>query len=218
MAQDAILWTNSLAQNLELNHFNNTNMKNTLIISGHYDLSRSTANRNIIECLVNEPGVTIRDVKTNYRDLQIDVEAEQRALIQADVIILQSPILWYSLPWHMKLWIEKVLTPGFAYGDGGHKLRGKHFFLSVTVGGSEAAYSKAGNNRYDIETFLAPLEVFARYCGLDYLPPVVSYEMATYPGVDTDKLISKAAGHAERIKQALLNLQNESNGNELLVA
>ena len=69
--------------------------------------------------------------------------------------------------------LDEVLTLGWAYGDGGQQLRGKDLWLVTSTGGTEAAYSPRGYNRYFFDAFLPPYEQTAALCGLRFLPPLV---------------------------------------------
>lgn len=175
-------------------------MKNTLIISGHPRLSQSISNRLILEHLITIPGVIISDIMTNNPEGIIDVDTEQKKLLDADLVIFQFPFHWYGPPSHMKAWIEKVFSFGFAYGEGGNYLEGKKLLLSVTLGGSPKAYSAEGQHQHPVETFLLPLELFAKYCGMQYLSPVYSYEMG--PGKDDTgaAITEKVRQHADRVE------------------
>ena len=75
----------------------------TLIISGHSDLSTSVANKVILDELEKAlPDAEIRKLNQLYPTANIDVEAEQKSLLAADLIVWQFPFWWYSLPWLMK--------------------------------------------------------------------------------------------------------------------
>ena len=70
-------------------------MMKTLIISGHPDLSTSVANQTILEELEKAlPDAEIRKLDQLYPDAVIDVEAEQKALLEADLIVWQFPFWW----------------------------------------------------------------------------------------------------------------------------
>lgn len=103
-------------------------MKNVLIISGHPDLKGSVANVTILEALSKAlPEAEIRRLGTLYPDYQFDIEAEQAALLKADVIVLQFPFSWYSMPGLLKLWLDKVFLHGFSHGSRG-KLGARSFW------------------------------------------------------------------------------------------
>lgn len=60
-------------------------MMKTLIISGHPDLSTSVANQTILKSLKKAlPDAEIRKLDQLYPDAVIDVEAEQKALLEVD--------------------------------------------------------------------------------------------------------------------------------------
>ncbi len=182
-------------------------MKKTLIVSGHTRLSHSAANRAILEQLVDLPNVAVTDVRTNYPEGQIDVAAEQEGLREASLIILQFPFIWYGMPAHMRSWMEAVFAHGFAYGEGGGALRNKRLLLSITLGGSKEAYSNNGQHRHPVESFLRPLEMFAAYCGMIYLPPVYSYDMANSNEGGND-LPLKIALHVHQVTQIIYSMDD----------
>jgi len=116
-----------------------------------------------------------------------DVTAEQEKLLWADVLILQFPLWWFSMPAILKGWVERVYAYGFAYGVGEHsatrwgdrygegRLAGKRAMLMVTTGGWEAHYSARGVNG-PIDDLLFPIHhgvLF--YPGYAVLPPFVAY-------------------------------------------
>ncbi|MEI9885811.1 MAG: NAD(P)H-dependent oxidoreductase [Rhizomicrobium sp.] len=53
-----------------------------------------------------------------------DVAEEQRKLLWADVVILQFPMWWFSMPAILKGWVDRVYAYGFAYGVGEHSTSG----------------------------------------------------------------------------------------------
>ena len=54
-----------------------------------------------------------------------DVEDEQAKLRQADAIVFQFPIWWFSFPAILKGWVDRVFAYGLAYGykDAGNQHR-----------------------------------------------------------------------------------------------
>jgi glutathione-regulated potassium-efflux system ancillary protein KefF len=77
------------------------------------------------------------------------------------------------MPPLMKLWLDDVLTFGWAYGPGGHALRGKDLWLVASTGGPEDSYRPDSYNRYFFDAFLPPYEQTAALCGMRFLPPLV---------------------------------------------
>ena len=123
------------------------------------------------------PCVRVQDLYSSYPDYSIDVAAEQAALEKAQLVVLLHPIQWYSMPALQKLWLDEVLTFGWAYGkgtvEGAGKLQGKDLWLVATTGGEEASYHPQGYNRYFFDAFLPPYEQTAALCGMRFLPPLI---------------------------------------------
>ncbi|XP_044213085.1 ribosyldihydronicotinamide dehydrogenase [quinone]-like [Thunnus albacares] len=47
--------------------------------------------------------------------LSDDIVAEQRKVEEAELIIFQFPLYWFSVPAIMKGWMDRVLAQGFAF-------------------------------------------------------------------------------------------------------
>jgi glutathione-regulated potassium-efflux system ancillary protein KefF len=77
------------------------------------------------------------------------------------------------MPALLKLWLDEVLTYGWAYGPSGHALQGKDLWLVATTGGPETSYHPQGYNRYFFDAFLPPYEQTAALCGMRFLPPLL---------------------------------------------
>ena len=73
-------------------------MKKVLIVSGHTDIQHgSVVNRRILEVVKRElPEVTIDSLSEHYPDFRIDTAAEQKKVVDADVIVWQFPLFWYA--------------------------------------------------------------------------------------------------------------------------
>lgn len=73
-------------------------MRNVLIISGHPDLKESVVNATILnEVAIALPDAKIRRLDTLYPSYQFNVADEQKALLDADIIVWQFPFSWYSV-------------------------------------------------------------------------------------------------------------------------
>lgn len=173
---------------------------NILLINGHPDLKNSNANKAIIGHLESTYAMEIRNLAELYPKHKFDVEAEQTAMKHADIIILQFPFYWYSMPGAMKLWLDAVFTFNFAYGPEGDKLAGKHIIISTTIGGPEEAYSPDGYNNYPIHELLLPLKQTALLAQCTY-KPIWTHGNIYVEGVygDLDIISAKAKNHATKI-------------------
>jgi len=148
-----------------------------LVITAHPQMEHSRINRRLMHAARKlssntSSTVLVRDLYSLYPDYLIDVPAEQALLSQAKLIIWQHPIQWYSMPPLMKLWVDEVLTFGWAYGPGGTALRGKDLWLVTTTGGPQDSYHPNRYNRYFFDAFLPPYEQTATLCGMRFLTPL----------------------------------------------
>lgn len=187
-------------------------MSKVLVISGHPDLDASFANRIILEDLQAEfgPSIEVRRLDRLYPDFRIDVAAEQKALIEADIIVWQFPLYWYALPALMKKWVDDVLVRGFAHGSSGSKLRGKKLVASFTTGADGKAYAHGQPMNFTVAEFLPPLQQTALLCGMEWRNPTYSNGMIYIPGVsgDTERAMveARAHNHAHKLANTLRTL------------
>lgn len=147
----------------------------TLVLHAHPQPSHSIVTRDLLQALEASPGVRVRRLYDLYPDFDIDVAAEQQALLQARLIVWLAPVHWYGLPALMKHWIDQVLLHGWAYGHGGTALRGRTVWWVCSAGAPRAAYAPGGMHMRPFEDFVPPVEQTARYCGMDWLTPFVVY-------------------------------------------
>src|SRR3569832_1612533 len=144
-----------------------------LVLAAHPNWRESRVNRLMIDAARAVGIAQVRDLYALYPDFDIDDPAEQQAAQRADLIVLLHPIQWYSMPPLQKLWLDEVLTYGWAYGHGGTALQGRDLWLVATTGGPENSYHPQGYNRYFFDAFLPPYEQTATLCGMRFLPPLV---------------------------------------------
>lgn len=186
-------------------------MKNILIVSGHPDLNASVGNATILNAVSQAlPEAEIRRLDALYPTHDIDVMAEQAALLRADVIVWQFPFSWYALPGVMKLWLDEVFVHGFAHGSTA-KLGGKKLVLSFTTGAPEALYSADGLFGHRVEDYLLPFETTAALCNLALQEPVytcgISYAQRDEAKISQQKALAEA--HASRLIARLTSLAAE---------
>jgi len=175
-------------------------MKKTLFIMGHPHPENSLSNRLITDEMRRVEGVSVRVLTETMKNGEFDAAAEQQAIVESDIIVLQFPFYWFSTPSTLQKWFEDVLLYGFAYGTGGDSLRGKKLLVSVTVGGSKEDYIYAGQDYMAV--LLQPLRALAEFTGLETADDVISWGMTYIPGVsgDKDEISSKALACQRRRK------------------
>jgi len=172
-----------------------------LILFAHPALEQSRVNRRLIQAVRDLEHVHVHDLYEVYPDFHIDVRAEQRLLLNHDVIVFQHPFYWYSSPALLKQWQDVVLEHGFAYGHEGTALRGKRLLSAITTGGGSQAYGREGRNYFTIRELLAPFEQTANLCGMEYLPPFM---------VQGTHTLTKATlnAHLEDYRRVILGLRD----------
>ncbi len=171
-------------------------MRKILILFAHPKFEHSDANHALINAISNLEHVQIRDLYELYPDFNVNVQEEQEALFQHDVIIWQHPFYWYSCPPLLKQWIDLVLEYGWAYGPGGVFLKNKYVLNAITSGGGEEVYSNEGRNRFTIEEFLRPFEQTAYLCNMRYLP---HFQTGGTHKISKSELFAKAADYRNLI-------------------
>lgn len=177
-------------------------MEKVLIISGHPSLETSVANKQILEELETKFD-SMRLRRLDQLGYDFDVAKEQEELSAADVIVLQFPNYWYSVPAIMKNYLDRVLTYGFAYGTGGDKLKGKKFFLSSTTGGAEDSYGPEGYNNFSVAELYHHLEqtinlVQGVFCGI-----TTNHDSLYVPGMTPEEKKAEIQSNAKVTAQKL---------------
>ena len=150
-------------------------MAQLIVYYAHPGHKHSHVNRFMARAAARVSDITYVDLYADYPRFDIDVDIEQRRLLDHDVILFQFPVFWYSTPSIIREWQDLVLEHGFAYGKDGDKLTGKHMLLAVTGAGPEDAYAHQGYQNFPLRTFLTPLEQTARLCGMHFTAPYVLY-------------------------------------------
>ena len=72
-------------------------MSKILVVSGHPRLNQSLANKTILETL-KDKGADFTLLRLDEEGFAPQVEKDQALLKDADIIVFQFPIFWYSYP------------------------------------------------------------------------------------------------------------------------
>lgn len=138
---------------------------------------------------------------------------EQTKLRDADVVILQFPLWWFTMPAILKGWVDRVFIAGFGYlvtDDDGHQRRygdgmltGKRAMVVVSTGSSAAAMSPRGLHG-TLDELLFPIQhgvLF--YTGMSVLPPFVINEADKISSTEVDAACSE-------LLQRVINIETDS--------
>lgn len=134
----------------------------TLILFAHTFWENSKVNKALLESLKDSPNITIHNLTTAYPDGKINVEKEIALLKEADNIVFQFPLFWFSVPSLLKEWQDRILT-AILYGDSRDLLKGKTFQIITTAGGSESTYD--GHHGATIKDLMLPIYHSFEYLG-----------------------------------------------------
>jgi NAD(P)H dehydrogenase (quinone) len=98
-----------------------------------------------------------------------EIQAEIDKLRRCDLLLLQFPLWWHSVPAILKGWLDRVLAVGFAYG-GTKELAGKKALVSLTSGTPNQLWD--GTTLPTLESTLSHLlRGTLAYCGMQVYAP-----------------------------------------------
>lgn len=178
-----------------------------LIILAHPTFDKSCANRTIIEELIDSnTEMEVRNIHKLYPDYNIDVKAEQDALLRHKTIVFQYPFYWYSMPAILKHWFDVVFENQFAYGSNGDKLKGRNFVPSFTVGSSRSSYTALGFQHFHVYEFCKHLEQTAYHTQMNYIEPIYFHGTSLAAGYTESQIRANAKQHAQKLIQKLIEL------------
>lgn len=175
----------------------------TVVLLFHPTIESSTVNRRLAEVASQQENVVVRDMYQLYPDFKIDVKEEQNQLLEAERIVLQFPIYWYSSPALLKQWLDDVLEYGWAYGTGGDKLKGKELLLAVTPGATAENYVHDANFMYTVTDLLRPFQATSNLIGTRFVKPFI---VAGASSLQPATLEKQAAAYANYLNQAQLEI------------
>ncbi len=184
-------------------------MKNVLVVAAHDSVIESVMTKAILADIAKKmPEAVIDDLDILNPCQEFDIEAEQKKLEAADIIVLQFPFYWYSMPGTMHRWMEFVFQHGWSHGTTGKALVGKKLLVSFTTGAPDFAYAKEGPMKHELADYMAPFESACALTGMVYGGFVatcgVSYGDRKPENMAT--LQAKAEGHVDRLKAAIEKL------------
>lgn len=155
-----------------------------------------------------------------------DIVAEQKKLLQAEALIVQFPLWWFSMPAILKGWVDRVFACGFAYGVGEHSehrwgerygegpFKGKRAMLVVTTGGWASHYSQRGVHG-PMEDLLFPIHHgILYYTGFEVLPPCVIHHTNRLDEAGYLQVLSELGARLDTLKDTAPIAYRMQNGGD----
>ncbi|MGE7185725.1 NAD(P)H-dependent oxidoreductase [Peribacillus sp. NPDC006672] len=151
-------------------------MSNILIINGH-DFYANRAEGNLSSVICERIITNLQDKHTVAYTKVLDgyeVNTEIKKFLNADIIIIQTPIYWFSIPGILKKYIDDVYKPGIFFGKSndfgqGGLLANKQYMLSVTWGASKKEFNSHKRSFLEGKTedeVLFPIHKIHEYCSI----------------------------------------------------
>lgn len=186
-------------------------MKNVLLINAHqfYEgFSEGELNQTMTNAINDEMNTKGWEVSQTTIENGYDINAEVEKHLQADLIITQSPVYWFGLPWIYKKYVDEVFTAGLVqqnmltddgrtrkdlskqYGTGG-KMQGKKYMLSLTWNAPKEAFNNRDQTLFEgksVDDVFIGNTANYRFCGAEILPSFSCYDVKKAPQVESDLL------------------------------
>ena len=139
------------------------------------------------------------------QSLAPDIQSEIEKVQKADVVILNFPMYWTSMPAILKGWIDRVFVSGIFYGgkrfydQGG--MVGKKAMLSFTLGARDHMFGENAIHG-SIENLLLPIQRGAlAYVGFEVLPAFIAYHVPYISQEAREQMLVDFQKHLENIEQ-----------------
>lgn len=130
-----------------------------------------------------------------------DIAAEIDKVLWCDLLILQFPLWWYSVPAIMKGWFDRVFVNGLMYGQLGRfnegGMKGKRAMVSTTTGCFPGMVEEGGIMGH-IDAVLWHLQYGTlAYVGFDVLEPFITWSVRYEEGTARQSYLD---AYAERLR------------------
>ncbi len=184
-------------------------MKHLLIINAHqfYDgISSGKLNATMADVIRKEMAQRGYEVRETAIEAGYDINAEVDKHVWADLIVLQSPVFWFGMPWIYKKYVDEVFTAGLMqqklltddgrsrddlgrqYGSGG-KMQGKQYMMSLTWNAPKEAFDDPSQSLFagkSVDDVLVSNGANYKFCGAEVLPAFSSHDVMKQADVEND--------------------------------
>lgn len=184
-------------------------MQTVLIINGHQrwgEKSKGQLNNTLVlemEKFFNKQhfAVLTTNIEKGY-----DIDEEIKKHDQADIVILQAPVYWFSIPWIAKKYLDEVFSqalenellvlndgrisdnPKNQYGSGGLK-QGSKFLLSVTYNAPKKAFNDSEQQMFgntSVTQQMVAVNNIYRFSGFEIIDTYACFDVMKNPVIAQD--------------------------------
>ncbi|QRM29241.1 NAD(P)H-dependent oxidoreductase [Microvirga sp. VF16] len=110
-----------------------------------------------------------------------DIACEAERVLESDLLILNFPIFWFSVPAIMKGWIDRVFLSGAFFGGkriyDRAELTGKKALVTATLGGREHMFGTQAVHGEITGMLRHLLQGTLGYCGFQVLQPFFAFHV-----------------------------------------
>jgi putative NADPH-quinone reductase len=109
------------------------------------------------------------------------------------------------MPALLKQWFDTVLTYGFAFGST-NQLQNKTIMVSVTAGAQKSTFAED-----ELEGIFVAIKSTAKYCGLIYQAPIISFGINFKPNgtaIENASALQSVQAHAQDLKSFIINYKH----------
>lgn len=132
------------------------------------------------------------------------IEDEQEKFRQADTIVFQSPIYWFSVPSKLKKYVEDVYSCGLfydklkTYGEGG-LFKNKKYMFSLTLNAPKKTFEdkKAFFSGKNVDEVLYHWHKVQQFCGMQPLKTFAVYNV--FDNSQAERHLLELETHLEKV-------------------
>lgn len=133
-----------------------------------------------------------------------DIEREVNRVLACDLLILNFPIFWFSVPAIMKGWIDRVFLSGTFFGGrriyDRAEMTSKKALVTATLGGREHMFGE-GAVHGELEGMLRHLlQGTLGYCGFNVIEPFFAYHIPYLSHEDRNAWLDKYRDYLKTIE------------------
>lgn len=182
-------------------------MSNIFILNGHQPYPFSEGR--LTEALVDRATSFFAEQGHSVRISRVldayDPEEEVVNHQWADLVVMQFPVNWMSVPWSLKKYMDDVYTAGMDgrlcagdgrvpeqpkanYGGGG-ALKGKKYMLSATLNAPSEAFNDKSEKFFEgasLDDLLYPVHLNAKFFDMEQLPTFGAFDVMKNPEIEND--------------------------------